>query len=496
MKSHLLILLIAAWSASLSCVTATPRLFPMTAMSIDRDPTGAEVRCYDHSGDGHADWCEHRDNNGLLCRLTGDGDGDGTFEQTIAWPPTATAEPLPQLVIILDSVPYEMVKQAWQHGRLRMFPPPSRIISPFPVMTDVALSDFFQVTPCPGIEAAYYDGHQLTDGYDVYSRWANSCWYDQVDYALRPLAHVSAYTKPHPWFEHELAQIQKLFDGGNQRVIGYVVGSSALGSQYGRNGHQLALVILDRFCQELIYRHRGRLQITLLSDHGHSLEPGRRIPLTQVLTEMGYRLRDRLEQPRDVVLPQFGLVTCAALYTKRPAQLAADVVGVEGVELAAYRTNDDQVTVLNRSGQAQISRDANGRYCYQALRGDPLRLAPILADLAAQGQLDEQGFVDDQVLFAATVEHVYPDAVHRLWRAFHDLTEHTPDVLLSLSDDWHSGAAEMTDWIILSGAHGNLRPASSSGFVTTTADPLPPVIRMHDLADQLQRVGLSVKRDH
>jgi hypothetical protein len=258
----------------------------------------------------------------------------------------------------------------------------------------------------------------------------------------------------------------------------------------GRNGHHAALVRLDRMCQQIVYDTRGRVQITLLSDHGHNLVASRRLSLVDELQRCGYRVRTSLQGPDDVVVPEFGAVNCAALHTRSPAAVARDVIGIDGVELTSYRTDGD-VVVLSRQGRARISR-SDGRYCYRAERGDPLRLLPILETLAARGEVDSQGYVRDDVLFAATTDHVYPDVVHRLWRAFNGLVTHTPDVLVSVEDGWHCGNPTLSKILDMSAIHGNLNALSSTAFVMTTVEPLPPVLRMQDLADALRERGVPV----
>jgi hypothetical protein len=76
--------------------------------------------------------------------------------------------------------------------------------------------------------------------------------------------------------------------------------------------------------------------------------------------------------------------------------------------------------------------------------------------------------------------------VYRLWRGFHGLIVNTPEVLLSLEPGWYVGNPDMDKWIILTGAHGNLRQASSYGFLMTTAGELPSVIRADQVADTLR----------
>jgi len=343
------------------------------------------------------------------------------------------------------------------------------------------------------VESEYFDGRVLVNGYDVYTNNVNRPWLAEVDYALNPIAHAFAYLDQHAWFNHELRRTQEVFDQRQKRpeqmTTAYVVGTSALGAREGRNGHREALIKLDRFCQQIIYETRGRVRITLLSDHGHNLEVSQRIPLAELLARLGYRVGNTLDRPGDVVVPEFGMVTCAAIYTHSPVQVAHDVVGLEGIEFTMYRDEDDHVVVVDRTGVARISRRAN-RFRYHCESGDPLKLRAILDQLRARGEVDGDGFVEDRALFQATAQHIYPDPVYRSWRAFHGLFEHTPEVFVSVLDGWMVGSATMSRMCTLQAAHGNLGKPSSYGFAMTMAGELPPIVRMVDLKSAFREVGV------
>jgi len=477
------------------CAGPGPRLFPVAPMAVESLAAGGVERRYDTDGDGRADYAEIQGADGIVEALRCDSNGDGTFDSRIDLAEARNSDECRHLIVVLDSVPFTMVQELWNQGRFRLFRPPARVISPFPVMTDLCLSEFFGTTPCPGVESEHFDGRMLTNGYMVYASNGNAPWFDRVDYHLKPVAHALAYLWPRPWYGHELRHIQEGFEQSDQKVfVGYCVSNSALGARIGRDGHQIGLIQVDRFCQWITFKTRGRTQITLLSDHGHNLVGSERIPLSDMLREFGYRVRTSLEKAGDVVVPEFGMVTCAVIHTREAEQVARDVVGIEGIELVAYCDVNDRMVVLGRGGRARITRSPAG-FRYACEFGDPLELAPILGELARRGKVDADGFVSDQVLMEATVGHVYPDAVYRLWRAFHGLVQHTPDVLVSVQDGWHCGSPAMSSLVHMTAAHGNLRPLSSSAFSMTTAGPLPEVLRMERLAATLEALGVPVKRE-
>lgn len=496
--------MIAAVASAAGCAGPGPALFP-PGPTFERflDP-GRIERGYDLNGDGRIEYSQILSPGGpiTILRFHPDGNGLGTEEVSrlglmvrdalsasdIAG--GAAACEVPHLLLLLDSVPYSMVRDLYDHGRLRLFYRPSRVIPPFPVMTDLCYGEFFGVSPSPGVEAQFYDGRRMNNGFDSYIAGDNAPWYRCIDYHIKPWQHGPTYLWPNGWFRHELRDIQRLRKESSANLfIGYCVGTSAFGSGRGRNGHQVGLILVDRLAEELTYHYRGRIHITVMSDHGHNLLRSERIPLRKYIERCGYRVTDKLERDFDVVIPEFGPVSVSHLYTRQPAPLARDAVGMEGVELAFHRAPADQIAVRSRDGQARIAA-RDGRYRYEVDFGDPLQLRPIWDELARRGAVDADGFAGDRELFEATRDHVYPDPLARVWRAFHGLTSSTPDVILSLHEGYHVGSEMLSNAIVMRAVHGNLRGLSSETFVMSTAGELPPVLRTDQVRAELIRIGV------
>lgn len=486
----------AAIATGSGCAGPGPKLAPVAPLESVSTDTGEVEHRYDMNNDGRPDYAEVLNADGRIHSLRFDTDDDGILEATVDRLGSGASVGDRQLVVLLDSIPYGVVRDAWQAGRFRLFPPPSRVISPFPVMTDLSFSEFFGVSPSPGAESEYYDGKILHGGYDVYAAEGNAGWIDHTDYHLQFIAHAVAYLWPDIWYGHELGKIQRHFFRGQENpFVGYVVTTSGLGATQGRSGHQSALVRLDRFCQAVMFELRGRVQITLMSDHGHCLLPSKRIPLSDLLKKFGYRVTSRLRGPDDVIVPEFGVVNFAGVYTKSPGSVARDLIGVDGIELTTFLDKDDSVVVQSRDGLARIRRSAGGGYAYDCEQGDPLQLLPVVDALRRNGEVGPDGSIADDALFDSTKDHLYPDALHRLWRAFHGLMVNPPDVMISVQDGWHCGSALMTRLVDVSAAHGSLNAESSSGFVMTTNGQLPEVIRMEALRAELVRLGVGFGSD-
>ncbi len=485
-------LLLTLCCAAPGCMS--PRLMPPAPIATNSDAAGNHTAFYDTNHDGRRDYAEQWDADGRVTVLRFDTNRDGELDLQVALDQLDRSQSR-ELLIILDSVPYNLVRTLRDEGRLRLFHQPSAIVSPYPVMTDLCLAEFFGVSPCLGIESRYYDGQRLSRGVVTYFLEGNAPWLKHVDAYILPINHGYIYTAPEAGYLHELHTIERAFFGSEQpAVCGYSVGASAMGSRMAEEGHRKLLEYVDRFCQSVMQRTRGRVQITLMSDHGHNLTDSKPISLHKSLATMGYRDAKTLGEPGDVVIPRYGPVTCAGIYTREPDKVAADVVKIEGVDLSFYRSGDG-IAVRSTDGRAYITRSGE-RYRYLATGGDPLQLLPIVERLRQAGKLDAADYADDADWFAATADHTYPDPLYRLWRAFNGLLVHTPDVMVSLEDGYCYGTSLFNFFVKLKSAHGSLLRSSTHGFVMSTAGRVPDPIRMKDLTAQLHNLGLNPRKPH
>ena len=62
-----------------------------------------------------------------------------------------------RLLLCLDGVPHKLIESAKHRGLFDAFGTPTRLLSPFPTMTNVALSAMFDATPPAGYESLYFD---------------------------------------------------------------------------------------------------------------------------------------------------------------------------------------------------------------------------------------------------------------------------------------------------------------------------------------------------
>ena len=440
---------------------------------------------YDVDRDGEADFFTYANNAGRIDRIAYDCDGDAKPDVIVPLD-AAALEDCRHLVIILDGFGYDVVKDYYDAGGLRMFHPPSRVVAPYPTLTDVAMEDILGYVPCEGFEAEYFDhkANKRAGGARAYLAGTNQPYNRLLHYRANLIWDAIGYVVPWPVFGKEINDAKRVFNKRrSQEMRAYFVSTAGVSTTMGADGQRMCLRRAEQLIHQVIWETRGLTKITLLSDHGHSYTPATRIGLDQHLREKGWRLVKRLQRPRDAVYIRFGLETYASFATKEPAALAKDLIACEGVELASY-ADKDAVVVLGRGAAQAVIRRRNGRYGYQQLTGDPLKLKDVLARLRP----DKEGFYGADGLLAATATHDYPAPLQRLWRAHFGLVENPPDVIVSLEDRFCSGEKFFAGSVDVASTHGGLNYKNSVTFIMSTIGPLPQVMRSSDIPSHMQRL--------
>ncbi|MFQ5423121.1 MAG: hypothetical protein ACE5F9_03990 [Phycisphaerae bacterium] len=425
---------------------------------------------------------------GRVRELSFDDDADGVVDERVELAPNGPDAA--HCVIILDGVPFDLVRAMCDEGHFQLFGPPVRVVSVFPAMTDMALSRIVRSERCVAAESLYFDRDRnaLSNGNQVYMSGQNAPWRSRVQYAAPQRVAINTYLFPASVWATELRGMHALFDRTKTGMaIGYSVGTAGLGTRGGEEAIRRYLIDVEKLCERITYDRRGRVRFTILADHGHSLQRCERVSFRKALTDAGFRMTQTLQAPNDVVTINYGLVTCALFHTNRAAEVAATLVKHPAVDLVTY-ADDDDVVVRNADGQAAI-RQRPGGFAYDASRGDPLALAPVLAQLRATGHVDDDGTIEDRPLFDATVTHRYPDPLHRLWDCFHALVDKPADVIVSLRPEACHGSRFFHFFVApVASTHGGLDYSSSVTFLLTNAarKPLPPAIRVDDVYDLLR----------
>jgi len=424
-----------------------------------------------------------------------------------------------RLLLGLDGVPLEVIEAAMTRGMFDQFGKPSRLLSPFPTMTNVALSTMFRATPPPGYESLYFDNTagELRGGISKYIGRRTpdkipSSYMDELDYQEPLPFEFLVYVAPEKVCLADFERFKQRFRLAprNQDYFAFIKATDGLLHLRGPEKLLSMLRHLDEILRELQDFCGDETEIILFSDHGMNLQENRRAPLQTHLRRAGFQTTNKLAGARErqairndgrakneVAIPAFGLCGYAALYCANEdviRNVARAVIDLEGVDFCVQRDGDASVMLNSARGAARIHRAKHKhdigqrqlercmRYRYEPLAGDPLRLAPIEEKLCAAGLIDKDGYACADAWSRETAEHIYPDALANLFGAVQDnRVLHTADVLISFEDGYYFGAYAFSRFAPhLLATHGNALRASTSAFLMSTHRQFPKSVRASD----------------
>ena len=229
-----------------------------------------------------------------------------------------------RLLLCLDGVPHEVMLAAKGRGLFDAFGTPSRLLSPFPTMTNIALSCMLDATAPLGYESLYFDcdARELRGGMRKYVGFrtpdkAPSSYMEKLDYQ-EPLAfEFLVYVAPEAVWRADMKRFRERFRNApkDRDFFAFLKGTDGLLHIRGRKHLEVALESLDRILKEINDWFGAETEIVLFSDHGMNLQENRRVHIQTHLSESGYTVTSRLtpRAPRTVAIPAFGLCGYAAL---------------------------------------------------------------------------------------------------------------------------------------------------------------------------------------
>lgn len=405
-----------------------------------------------------------------------------------------------RLLLCLDGVPYEIVAAAKGRGLFDEFSAPAQLLSPFPTMTNVALSTMLGASAPLGYESLYFDrgAREMRGGVSKYIGRRTpdkipSSYVDELDYQEPLHCEFLVYVAPEKVLQADFNRFHQSFLAAppTKDFFAFLKATDGLLHIRGRRRLEVALESLDQILRDIRGRYGDETEIVLFSDHGMNLVENQRIHLQTHLRRAGYEIAARLEKNvrRTVAIPAFGLCGYVALYCadEEAATIADALTGLEGVDFAVHADGERAVMVKGESGVARIHRTQGESsvgnkptflYRYEQITGDPLRLSPVLGNLSAEGLLDRCGCASDEAWYKHTVDHTYPDVLANLYEALHaPRVQHTADVLVSLHDGYYYGSSVFSRMARLVATHGNALRPSSMAFLMSTHRTFPTYVR-------------------
>ena len=397
-----------------------------------------------------------------------------------------------RLLLCLDGVPHKLIEGARSRGLFDGLGPPTRLLSPFPTMTNVALSAMLGATPPAGYESLYFDRKEraLRGGIKKYIGRRTpdkipSSYMDDLDYQEPLPFEFLIYVAPDTVWRADMQRFRERFRAAPQTrdYFAFLKATDGLLHAQGPDRLGIALQSLDKILKEIQVYCGNETEIVMFSDHGMNLEENRRVDLASTLRRQGFRVVDHFSESkeskeREVSIPAFGLCSYAAVYCgdeEVVPRVARQLIDIRGVDFVVHKS-DDSVMLESSRGQARIERRAD-QYRYVNVNGDPLELDPIVKRM----QLDQDGFAPDSVWLEYTSAHRYPDALRNIYVSlFTERVKHTADILISLHDGYYYGWSPFGRFVRLAATHGNALQSSSNAFLMSTHQKLPPFVRADD----------------
>jgi hypothetical protein len=476
-----------ATTATTGCFTSPARLaFPYRKLVATTQP-----QSFDVNHDGKPDFSVTFTADGAVDSLNYDDDQDG-HDDRVYHLADVDASRVPHLVILLDSIPYQVVADRYAAGEFRFFPsPPSKVVAPFPSLTEICYTDVLHAAPLSGAIDQHYDRRTAQTG----SFWprlfgSRQPWERKLDYRSAFREEPLCYVDPKKWYAIELERARKAFDESpHNTTIVYLTSASGMACKFGRPGIDEVLDGAARLCLQLLYERHGEIRISMMADHGHNMVTSTNIDVIKVLKSAGFNVTSRLRKPNDVVPEISGLVTYAGVRTLRPAPVADALLAVDGVDLAMYQ-QQDQIIVRDPQGAAAIDM-RDGKLRYRPITRDVLHYAPVYEAVAH----DDGGFATRSDLFAATIDHEFPDAPARIWDAFHGrLIVDPPEVIFTTRDGICAGRSSFEHFITMRSTHGSLNQLNSATFLFSMTPNIPRTLRSADVMPAIEPgLPLSVK---
>src|SRR5260370_21269399 len=116
---------------------------------------------YDVRGRGRPDFALQADSrpataNGKLDVLAYDDEGTGRWSRWDRLSDYSNGE-VPHLIILLDSIPFEAVRERYERGEFRFFDTPQKLIGPSPSLTELIFTRILHAPPLHGMTDDYYN---------------------------------------------------------------------------------------------------------------------------------------------------------------------------------------------------------------------------------------------------------------------------------------------------------------------------------------------------
>ena len=449
---------------------------------------------YDTDNDGEADYIALMNEKGVkykFLRQNPNGSLESIIEQSQLNDPKIN-----NVVLCLDGVSFDTMKDLYKRGYFRLFNKPGRLISTFPSISYYAFGKMFGLHKPEGYEEeAYFDreknkiigGNILKEIFNIHyhEKWL----YMPKDNKLSLTTYLLSYIVPAVAADFELSEARKtITESDRKNTIIYVLTTDTYSHLYKKNDVEDLLIRIDSMIEDIFFKKNGRIKFIIVSDHGSNLTPSdKRINLESAIRKSGFNNSDSLRAKNDVVIPKFGMVNYASIFTDpvNVKKIVNIVKGVNGVDLVFYHENS-AVVVESKNGRALIEGN-QGKFRYTAVLNDPLELKEVLEKLKANKKLDENLYADDSDWMEFTRDKKYPDSLKRIYDGLGNEVMNVPNILISIKNGYYYSDVFLDSLSTSKGTHGSLEKESTYGIFMSNFFEVPRHIRIDAVMEYINK---------
>src|SRR6476660_9784541 len=188
-----------------------------------------------------------------------------------------------RLLLGLDGVPHKLMEQAKSRGLFESFGAPTHLLSPFPTMTNVALSAMLGATPPAGYESLYFDreARELRGGISKYVGRRTpdkvpSSYMDELDYQEPLPFEFLIYVAPEKVWRADMQRFRERFRSApqNRDYFAFLKATDGLRSRYESRRESSRPALIDSAAPRLQRCHSSvwslQLRCGLLWRRSHS----------------------------------------------------------------------------------------------------------------------------------------------------------------------------------------------------------------------------------
>ncbi|NIM59353.1 MAG: hypothetical protein GTO16_10485 [Candidatus Aminicenantes bacterium] len=397
------------------------------------------------------------------------------------------------LFLCLDSIPYSIFIEAQERGLFKDYRSPSKVIAPFPALSNYAWAVIMNTGKLESYQAKHYNfGLNKIVG-RLIREVGKPTYPNRFDFSDdRVIKKIIAYIITGGSVKGEMKGLARAVLSSNQPQLFFaLIGTSDIVAHMkGAKGLHKVLKTVDRelarIREEHLKKFKEPLVVTIVSDHGNTLKSGKIIKIKKVLKENNFNLAKKLKGPNDVIYYTSGILSVANFFIQdaRKIELAHTLATQPWTDVVVTYDREKEVfLVISQKGTLafQYSEEKNEFRIRSLVGEDPLGLVP---------HLPLGRWIPQSQVLEASVETRYPDSLMRIQTGLsHRRVNHPASVIVSLKKGWESGNRFIKFLAKLRGrfgTHGALAALESVGVISSTDYEFPewiPARGVHKLIE-------------